>query len=230
MGKFQATEGLTSLGLAEFSSSLATTTTGTSTFNNDTFLRDNTYLSGSTFLGAGAASYMSNTDWDNLAGTILGTTTGGRLGVMYPFNIFSGGRRLYLGAGNQIIGSNSSGLSWDRLNGGLWEFYINSTTTTIDLDTTGLALSGMNVASFTFITTQQNPVALRAKAVWSSGAAWQYRLVGTVSTTNYNYSDTTVMTSNVYAQDKFPENTSVTHVIVDSVARRITLHSTNWNP
>ena len=229
MGKFQATEGLTSLGLAEFSSSLATTTAGNSIFNNDTFLRDNTYFSGSTYVAAGAAAYMSATDWDNLAGTVLGTTTGGRLGFMYPFNIFSGGRRLYLGAGNQVIGSAGQGLSWDRLNGGLWEFYINSTSTTIDIDTTTLASSGMLQASFTFITTQQNPVGLRARATWASGNAWEYRLVGTVSTTNYAYSNAITMTSGVWASDKYPDNTGITHVIVDSSDRQITLHSTNWS-
>jgi hypothetical protein len=171
---------------------------------------------------------MSQTDWDNLAGTVLGTTTGGRIGFMYPFNIFSGGRRIYLGAGNQIIGS-TSGLGWDRLNGGLWEFYINSTSTTIDIDTSTLAAAGMSFASFTFMTTQQNPVNLRARAVWASGTAWEYRLVGSVSTANYNYSNTITMVSNTYASDKFPENTSVTHVIVDSSDRKITLHSTNWS-
>jgi len=228
MGKFQATEGLASIGTAEFSSSLATTTTGTSIFNNDTFLRDNTYFSGSTFVGPSAASYMSQTDWDNLAGTVLGTTTGGRLGFMYPFNIFSGGRRIYLGAGNQVIGS-TSGLGWDRLNGGLWEFYINSVSTTIDIDTTTLAAAGMNQASFTFITTQQNPVNLRTRAVWASGAAWTTRWTGTVSTANYAYENTVTMTSNVYASDKYPDYTGITHVIVDSVDRRITLHSTNWS-
>lgn len=229
MGKFQATEGLTSLGLAEFSSSLATTTIGTSTFNNDTFLRDNTYFSGSTYVAPGAALYMSNTDWDNFAGTILGTTTGGRLGFMYPFNIFSGGRRIYLGAGNQVIGSAGQGFSWDRLNGGIWEFYINSTSTTIDLDTSTLNTQGLTFASFTFITTQQNPVNLRTRAVWTSGNAWTTRWTGTVSTTNYAYENTVTMTSGVYASDKYPDYTGITHVIVDSSDRRITLHSTNWS-
>ena len=229
MGKFQATEGIASLGVAEFSSSLATTTAGTSIFNNDTFLRDNTYFSGSTYVGPSAALYMSATDWDNLAGTVLGTTTGGRLGYMYPFNLVQGGRRLYLGAGNQVIGSAGQGFSWDRLNGGIWEFYINSTSTTIDIDTTTLASSGMNQASFTFITTQQNPVALRTKAVWASGNAWTTRWTGTVSTTNYAYDNQVTMTSNVYTSDKYPDATGITHVIVDSNDRRITLHSTNWS-
>jgi len=228
MGKFQTTEGITSIGDAEFSSSLATTTSGNSIFNNTTFLRGSTYLSGSSFLGPSAASYMSQTDWDNLAGTVLGTTTGGRIGFMYPFNIFSGGRRIYLGAGNQIIGS-TSGLGWDRLNGGLWEFYINSTTTTIDIDTTTLATAGMNQASFTFITTQQNPVNLRTRAVWSGGSAWTTRWTGTVSTANYAYENTITMTSNVYTSDKVPDFTGITHLIVDSTDRRITLHSTNWS-
>lgn len=229
MGKFQATEGIASIGAAEFSSSLATTTTGTSTFNNTTHLRGNTYLSGSSFIGPDAATYMSQTDWDNLAGTVLGTTTGGRIGFMYPFNIFSGGRRLYLGAGNQVIGTAGTGLSWDRLTGGLWEFYINSTTTTIDLDTSTLSSQGLTYASFTFITTQQNPVNLRTKAVWSGGSAWTTRWTGTVSTANYAYENTVTMSSNVFASDKYPDYTGITHVIVDSVDRRITLHSTNWS-
>lgn len=229
MGRFQATEGIDSKNNVTITGSLAVT--GASTLPSivgPTAITGNTFLSGSTFLGPAAATYMSQTDWDNLAGTVLGTTTGGRIGFMYPFNIFSGGRRIYLGAGNQVIGS-TSGLGWDRLNGGLWEFYINSTSTTIDIDTSTLASAGMNFASFTFITSQQNPVALRTKAVWASGAAWATRWVGTVSTTNYAYSNEVTMTSNVFTSDKYPDHTGITHVIVDSVDRKITLHSTNWS-
>jgi hypothetical protein len=229
MGKFQATEGIDSKGDTLITGSLSVTGNSTlPTIIGSTRLTGATYLSGSTFLGPSAATYMSQTDWDNLAGTVLGTTTGGRIGFMYPFNIFSGGRRIYLGAGNQVIGS-TSGLGWDRLNGGLWEFYINSTSTTIDIDTTTLAATGMNFANFTFITTQQNPVNLRTRAVWASGNAWTTRWTGTVSTTNYAYDNQVTMTSNVYASDKYPDHTGITHVIVDSSDRRITMHSTNWS-
>ena len=228
MGKFQATEGLTSLGLAEFSSSLATTTTGTSIFNNDTFLRDNTYLSGSTFIGPSAPSYMDDTDWPNLAGTILGTTTGGRLGYMYPFNIFSGGERIYMNTGNNVLGSAGT-LAWTRLNGGLWEFYINSISSVIQIDASTLAGQGLSKASFTFITTQQNPSNLQTKAVWASGAAWTTTWIGSRSTVDYAYNNQVTMTSNVFSTDKIPDYTGITHVTVDGDDRRIVMHSTNWS-
>jgi hypothetical protein len=99
----------------------------------------------------------------------------------------------------------------------------------MSLDTTTLASQGLNQASFTFITTQQNPVLLRTLAVWASGTAWETRWTGTVSTANYAYENTITMTSNVFASDKTPDYTGITHGIVDSTDRQITLHSTNWS-
>ena len=105
MGKFQATEGLASIGTAEFSSSLATTTTGTSTFNNDAIFKDVTILSGSISFGPTALDYTSQPEFlTNTTANAYVVATGSNAGFVYPWATYSGGqyRLLNQGANNQV--------------------------------------------------------------------------------------------------------------------------------
>ena len=228
MGKFQATEGLTSLGVAEFSSSLATTTTGTSTFNNDAIFKDITTLSGSIKFGPGALDYTSQAEFlTNTTANAYVVTSGSNAGFVYPWEAYSGGQNRVLNQTNNFVGDLTQN-PWTLINGGLFQFEVSNTTEDLIIEASNLAGLDLNYVSFSFITTNSDIRDLKIKTPVYTGTSWQYRLEGSRSTVNYAYTVSNTIASNTTVTLPYaPQSTSMTHVIVDNVQRRFIIHCTN---
>jgi len=229
MGKFQATEGLASIGTAEFSSSLATTTTGTSTFNNDAIFKDITILSGSISFGPTALDYTSQPEFlTNTTANAYVVATGSNAGFVYPWATYSGGqyRLLNQGANNQV--GDLSLNPWNLINGGLFQFQVNSVSEDLTITAANLGSLDLNYVSFSFITTASDILDLKITAGVYTGTTWQYRLEGSRSTVNYAYTVSGNVASNTIVTLAYaPSSTSLTHVIIDNVQRRFAIHCTN---
>lgn len=228
MGKFQATEGLTSLGIAEFSSSLATTTTGTSTFNNDAIFKDITTFSGSIKFSGTALGYTSQPEFlTNTTANAYVVATGSNAGFVYPWAAYSGGQNRVLNQTNNFVGDLSLN-PWPLINGGLFQFEVSNTTQDLIITAANLASLDLNYVSFSFITTNSDIRDLKITTPSYTGTAWQYRLEGSRSTTNYAYTVSNTIASNTTVTLPYaPQSTSMTHVIVDNVQRRFIIHCTN---
>ena len=228
MGKFQATEGIKSIGAVELSSSLATTTAGTSIFNNTTFLRGQTRLSGSIEFGPGALDYTSQPEFlTNTTANGYVVTEGGIAGFVYPWSAYSGGQNRVLDQTNNYVGD--LGLNpWTLINGGLFQFEVNGTGQDLIITAANLEDLDLNYVSFSFITTNSDIRDLKIQTPVYTGTAWQYRLEGSRSTVNYAYTVSNTIASNTIVTLPYaPQSTSMTHVIVDNVQRRFIIHCTN---
>jgi hypothetical protein len=229
MGKFQATEGLASIGDAEFSSSLATTTSGNSIFNNTTFLRGQTRLSGSIEFGPTALDYTSQPEFlTNTTANGYVVVTGSNAGFVYPWTTYSGGQNRILNSGASNFVGDLTLNPWTIINGGLFQFEVSNTTQDLTITADNLAGLDLNYVSFSFMTTNSDIRDLKIKTPVYTGTSWQYRLEGSRSTVNYAYTDSGTIASNTTLTLPFaPSNTSMTHVIVDNVQRRFIIHCTN---
>ena len=228
MGKFQATEGITSIGVAEFSSSLATTTTGTSIFNNTTFLRGQTRLSGSIEFGPNALDYTSQPEFlTNTTANGYVVIDGGIAGFVYPWSAYSGGQYRLLNQTNNYVGDLFLN-PWTIINGGLFQFQVSSTTQDLIITAENLASLDLNYVSFSFITTASDIRDLKIRTPVYTGTAWQYRLEGSRNTFNYAYTVSNTIASNTTVTLPYaPQSTSMTHVIIDTVQRKFAIHCTN---